>query len=130
VIGLPKPLFRVASGLLVVLVGVAVGFGGFTLWRATSSSWPDLVATTSTIKGVASGMLILAVLLLVAGIAAVMNRRWGRRLAAIAILAFVVGGFCVNYILFGDIRPVHSGANAILAIAILLMLRAGAGVDA
>ena len=129
-IGLPKPLFRVASGLRVVLVGVAVGFGGFTLWRATSSSWPDLVATTSTTKGVASGMLILAVLLLVAGGAAAMNRSWGRWLAVITILAFVAGGFWVNYILFGDIRPVHSGANAILAIAILLMLRAGAGVDA
>jgi hypothetical protein len=130
VIGVPKTLFRVASGLLVVLVGVAVGFGGFTLWRATPSSWPDLVATTSTIKGVASGMLILAALLLVAGGAAVMNRRWGRWLAAIAILAFVAGGFWVNYILFGDIRPARSGANAILAIAILLMLRAGASVDA
>ena len=129
-IGLPKPLFRVASGLLVVLVGVAVGFGSFTLWRATSSSWPDLVATTSTVKGVASGMLILAVLLLVAGGAAAMNRRWGRWLAAIAILAFVAGGFWVNYILFADIRPVHSGANAILAIAILLMVGAGAGVGA
>ena len=129
-IGLPKPLFRVASGLLVVLVGVAVGFGGFTLWRATSTSWPDLVATSSTIKSVASGMLILAVVLLVAGGAATLNRRWGRWLAAIAILAFVAGGFWVNYILFGDIRPVHSGANAILAIAILLLLRVGAGVDA
>jgi len=66
-------------------------------------------------------MLILALLLLVAGIAAAMDRRWGRWLATIAILAFVASGFWANYTLFGNIRPVHSGTNILLAAAILVM---------
>lgn len=121
-----KRLCRIASGILVILVGIAIGFGGIQLWGGTASSWPNLAADASTIKNVAFGLLVLAALLVVAGTAATLNLRWGQLVSVAAVLVFVVGGFCVNYILFGDIRLLHSGANVVVAALTLLLLWVGA----
>ena len=92
------------GGILVILVGIAVGFGGVQLRDGAALSFPNLVADASTIKNVASGLLVLAALLLVAGSAVALSLRWGQLASIAAILVFVVGGFWVNYILFGNIR--------------------------
>jgi hypothetical protein len=119
-------LCRVASGILVILVGIAIGFGGIQLWDGAASSWPDLVASASTIKNVALGLLILAALLVIAGSAATFNLRWGQWTSAVAILVCVADGFWINYLLFGDVRLMHSGPNVVVAALILLLLWVGA----
>jgi len=118
-------LCRIAGGILVTLVGIAVGFGSVELWGG-APSWPNLVADVSTIKHVASGLLVLAALLVVTGCAAALNQRWGQLASAVAILVFVGGGFWVNYTLFGIVRLMHSGANVIVAGLTLLLLWVGA----
>ena len=70
-----KKVYCLVSGILVVLVGIAVGLGGFQLWRGMVSSSPNLVADASTINNAAFGMLVLAASLIVAGSAAALNRR-------------------------------------------------------
>jgi len=75
-------------------------------------------------------VLLLAVLLLVSGAAATINVRWGPLASVIAILAFVVAGFWANYVLFGDVRLAHTGANVLLSAFILLLLWAGSRRDA
>jgi hypothetical protein len=121
-----RTVCRIVGGILVVLIGVAVGFGGFQLWGGAPSSWPNLIADASTIRSAAVGMLALAVFLVVAGTAATVNLRWGQAVSAIGILVFVAGGFWVNYALFGDVRLTHSGANVVVAAVILLLLSVGA----
>jgi len=56
--------------------------------------------------------------------------RWGPLASVIAILAFVVGGFWANYVLFGDTRLAHTGVNVILSAFIVLLLWAGSRRDA
>src|SRR5262249_14113246 len=80
-----KKICRIVSGILVILVGLAVGFGGLQLSAGAASSWPDLIASVSTIKNVAFGLLILAVLLAIAGSAVTLNLRWGQLASAIGI---------------------------------------------
>ena len=116
---------RIAAGVLVVLVGVAVGFAGIGLLTGAYSSSPDLIASAATTKSAALGMLMLAAMLLLTGAAATINLRWGQWTSAVAILAFVIGGFWVNHVLFGDIRPVHTGTNVDLGALILSLLWAG-----
>ena len=125
-----RDLCRIVSGILVVLIGIAVGFGGFQLWAGVPSSRPDLVADASTIKGAAVGMLVLAAFLLLAGSAAIASLRWGRVASAIALLVFVAGGFWVNYAVFGGVRLMHSGANVVVAAVALLLLWLGARREA
>ena len=117
---------RIAAGILIVLIGIAIGLGGFQLWGGAALSWPNLVADASTIKNVAVSLLVLAGFLVIAGSAATLNLRWGQLASAVAILAFAVGGFWVNYTLFGDVRPMHSGANVAVALLILFLQWIGA----
>ena len=125
-----RTICRVAGGVLVVLVGIAVGFAGILLWSGAPSSWPDPSASVATTRSTGLIVLLLAVLLLVSGAAATINVRWGPLASVIAILAFVVGGFWANYVLFGDIRLAHTGVNVILSAFIVLLLWAGSRRDA
>jgi hypothetical protein len=70
-------------------------------------------------------MVALALLLLVAGVAALCNAARGGHAAAIATLIVVVAAFPVNYSLFGDVRPLHTGTNIVLAAVILALLWVG-----
>jgi hypothetical protein len=67
-------------------------------------------------------MIVLAALLLVAGLAALGNMPWGVRAAAIAIIVVVVAAFPVNYALFGEMRPLHTGTNIVVAAIILALM--------
>jgi hypothetical protein len=113
---------RIVAALLVALIGIAVGFGSFLLWNGAPASWPDVVATGSTVKGIARGMMVMALMLLIAGTATTLNPGWGSFAAAIAVAIFVAAGFWANYVLFGDIRIVHTGTNVVIGALILWLL--------
>jgi hypothetical protein len=70
-------------------------------------------------------MIAMALLLLVAGLAALGNMPRGGHAAAIAILVVMVAAFPANYALFGDIRPLHTGTNIVLAAVVLTLLWLG-----
>src|SRR5262245_48132627 len=106
-----QEICRIVGGMLAVLTGMAVGFGGLQLWNGAPSSWKDVIANRSTVKNAARGIVVVAVMLLIGGIAVAFNLAWGQLAASIAIVNFVAGGFWANHILFGKIRPLHTGAN-------------------
>ncbi len=87
--------------------------------------WPDVIANETIVRRTAAGLIIMAVSLLITGMAAIKGASWGGSTAAITTILFAAGGFWGNYQLFGDVRPVHTGANVILAIAILVLLWVG-----
>src|SRR5262249_59665280 len=95
-----QEICRIIGGLLVVLIGIAVGIGGIQLWNGAPASWRDVTASDSTVKNSARSILFVAVLLFVGGIAATFNLSWGQWAASIAIVIFVIGGFWANYILY------------------------------
>jgi hypothetical protein len=113
---------RIAGGVLVLLVGTALGAGGIQLWRGGPQAWPDIIADKSTVRRTSGGMIVMAALLLVAGAAATGNLPWGGWAAAIATIVVVLAAFWVNYALFGDIRPLHTGTNFVVAAIILTLL--------
>jgi hypothetical protein len=115
-------LCRIAGGVLVLLVGVAVGTGGLQLWRAGPEAWPDLIANESTVKRTAGGMLIMAALLLIAGSATIGNLPWGGTAATVATIVVVLAAIWVNHLLFGNVRPVHTITNVVVAAIILALL--------
>jgi hypothetical protein len=113
---------RVVASALVLLISAALGFGGIQLWRSGPEAWPDVIANEMTVRRTAIGMIIMAALLLIAGVAALGNVPWGSYAAAIATIVVVVGAFPANYALFGDIRPLHTGTNVFVAAIILALL--------
>ena len=66
--------------------------------------------------------------LLLAGAAATVNLGWGWLAATSAIVVFLAGGFWANYVLFGDVRPFHTGANVMVGALILWLLWIGYSV--
>jgi hypothetical protein len=104
------------------LIGAALAFGGVQLWRGGPEAWPDVVADAATVKRTSAGMIALAALFFVAGAAAAGDIPWGGWAAAIVTMVAVAAAFWVNYALFGDIRPVHTGTNVIVAAIILALL--------
>ncbi len=92
------------------------------MWRGGRESWPDVIANDTTVMRTSGGMMIMAVLLLVAGAAAAGNLSWGGMAAAMATIAVVVAAFCANYVLFGGMRPLHTGTNVVVATVILALL--------
>ena len=113
---------RVIGSALVILIGAALAFGGIQLWRGASEAWPDVVAKETTIRRTSGGMIAMAVLLLVAGVAALGNMPWGVRAAALATIVVVAAAFPVNYALFGQMRPMHTITNIAVAAIILALL--------
>ncbi|HET6266722.1 MAG TPA: hypothetical protein VFG11_03320 [Acidobacteriota bacterium] len=120
-----QEICRIIGGLLVVLIGIAVGIGGIQLWNGAPASWRDITASNSTAKNSARTILVVAVMLFIGGIAATFNLNWGQWAASIAIVIFVIGGFWANHLLFGSIRPGHTITNVIVGAVILWLLRIG-----
>ena len=116
---------RVVAGLIVVLIGLAIGVGSFQLRDGKPLSWPDIVADDSTVRITAGAMAVVAAVLVVAGAAAIFALGWGYAAAMIAIGVFVVGGFWANYVLFADLRPIHTVPNVIVAALVIWLLWLG-----
>ena len=111
----------IATGLI-LFVGVACALGGKVLWAGKPAGWTDVIANDSLVHRVSIGLLIVSALMLVAGIAAALRLPWARAVVMLATLLFVAGGFVGNYKLFGDVRPMHTGTNVVVAAIILWML--------
>jgi hypothetical protein len=116
---------RIVGSLLIILISAALVLEGIQLWRGGPEAWPDVVANEVTVRRTLSGMFAMAVLLLVAGLAALCNVPWGYCTALIATVVFVAAAFPANYVLFGDIRPLHTGTNIVVAAMILTLLWIG-----
>jgi hypothetical protein len=115
---------------LVILIGAALAFGGIQLWQGGSQTWPDIVASDEAVRRMSSGMVVMALLLLIAGAAALVNRPWALWAATLGTVAVVAAAFPVNYALFGQWRLAHTGPNIVVAAIILLLLRLGQGRQA
>ena len=118
---------RVAGGVLIVLTSVALAIGGIQLWRGGPEAWPDIIANKFIVRRTASGMIVMAALLLVGGISVIGNVPWSGPAAAVVLIALVAAAFWANYALFGDMRPVHTGTNIVVAAIILALLWFGNG---
>jgi hypothetical protein len=103
-------------------MSAALALGGIQLWRGGPEAWPDVVANEMTVRRTSTGMIVMAALLLVAGVAALGNLPWGVRAAAIATVVVVAAAFPVNYALFGGMRPLHTGTNIVVAAIVLALL--------
>ena len=120
---------RIAGGVLVLLVGAAIGAGGLQLWRGGPRAWPDVIADKATVQRTSGGMIVMAVLLLVVGVAATGNLPWGGWAAAISTIVVVLAAFWANNALFGNMRLWHTGTNVVVAAIIFALLWIGYNVD-
>jgi hypothetical protein len=116
---------RVIGSALVILISAALAFGGIQLGQRGRQAWPDVIANETTVKRTSSGMIIMAVLLLVSGVAALGNFPWGTHAAASATLILVAAAFPANYVLFGNMRPLHTVTNIFVAAIIVTLLWLG-----
>jgi hypothetical protein len=108
--------------VLVILIAATLALGGIQLWRGGSAAWPDIVANDNAVRRTSSGMIGMALLLVIAGAAALMNRPWGVGAAAIGTILVLAAAFPVNYALFGQARLMHTGTNIVVAAIILVLL--------
>jgi hypothetical protein len=112
---------RIAGSAMVILIGAALAVGGIQLWRGGPQAWPDVRANEMTVRRMSGGMIVMATLLFVAGIAALADLSWGAIAAAIATIVVVAVAFPANYALFGNIRPLHIGTNIVVAALIIVL---------
>ena len=113
------------AGSLDGLIGVACILGGIALWRGGAKDWPDVTAGPAAIERVAFGLWFAGGLLLASSAALFLRWPWAAHTAAVALALFVAGGFWGNYAVFGDIRPMHTGTNVVIAAIVLGLLWAG-----
>ena len=116
---------RIVAGVIVVLIGVVICVGSVQLWNGPPASWPDVIAGDASVKSTAKGMLAMAVVLFVAGVAVITNVGWGQFAAAISVTLFVVAGFWANRVLFGSVRPLHTGLNVLVGALVIWLLWVG-----
>ncbi len=110
------------GGSLTTLVGLACSFGAWVLRSGNASNWPDVVGSPTALRGTAIGLAITGALLIGASAGVFMRASWGFSAAIGAMLIFVAGGFWGNYAAFGDIRPVHTGTNVVIAAITLVLI--------
>jgi hypothetical protein len=118
-------ILLIAGAMLTILIGATIAFGSSQLWNGAPATWPDVVASASTVRTVARVMLVVAVILALAGIGATLGRAWGLVASAVALAIFVIGGFLANYTLFGDFRLAHTGTNLVVAVIVVCLLWSG-----
>jgi len=70
-------------------------------------------------------MIVMAAILLIAGVATIGNAPWAAHASAIATIVLVVAAFGVNHALFGNVRPLHMVTNIVVAAIILTLLWLG-----
>jgi hypothetical protein len=67
-------------------------------------------------------MIVMSAILLIAGSAALGHVPWGNYAAATVTIVVVAAAFWANHALFGNIRPLHTGTNVVVAAIILALL--------
>ncbi len=117
---------RYIGGALIALIGVALGLAGVQLWKGGPSAWPDIVADEVIVRRTAYALAMLAALHFITGLAAIRGVAWGGVAAAASLTLFVLLAFWGNYLLFGDLRLLHTGTNVVVAIIICALLWFGA----
>lgn len=70
----------------------------------------------------AIGLALAAVLLLGSSVGVFLRTPWGFPAALTALLVFVVGGFWGNNVVFGDMRPMHTITNVVVAAIALALI--------
>ena len=120
-----QDICRTVAAVMVMLIGLAICVGSVQLWNGAPASWPDVIAGDASVKSIAKGMMAMAVILFVAGGAVLGNVGWGQFAAAISVTIFVVAGFWANRVLFGGVRPMHTGPNVVVGALVLWLLWIG-----
>ncbi len=118
-------MYLTIGGSLIILLGVGCGVGAYALWNGAPKSWPDVVGSETAVQRTSRGLAAVSIMLLLSGVATVLQIRWACEAGAIATVAFVAGGFLGNYVVFGDLRPKHTVTNVLLGAAILWLLWQG-----
>jgi len=84
--------------------------------------WPDVVASGVVIRRTAVGLLIIAASFFVSGVGVLFRTTWALPFTAFVTVVALPVSFWGNKVLFGDIRPLHTGTNTVVAILILWLV--------
>lgn len=120
-----KDVYLVLAGGLIALVGSGCALGAYVLRNGTPASWTDVVANEIVVRRTARALAAVSIVLLASAVACFLRMPWACELGAGAALVFVTGGFVGNYVVFGSLRPTHTGPNVLIAAAILWLLWQG-----
>ncbi len=120
-----KQLFLIVGSVLMILLGLARGVGGFVLLTKGAATDPNIQATGSAVSTVGIFLLVLGLALVVAAVG-VLRRRYSFWLVgAICTVAFVVDGVINGYVLYGQPGDQGTIVNVIAAAFILACLLFG-----
>lgn len=120
-----KRWFLISGGVLMILLGLARGTGGFVLLTKGAATDPNIQATGSAISILGILLLLLGLALVVAAVGVLRRLHSFWLVGAICTAAFVVDGAINGYVLYG--RPGDQGTivNVIAAALILTCLLFG-----
>lgn len=113
---------RTFAVILLLLIGIALLIGGLQLLLGGAESWPDVVGSPAIVVNTAIVMCVLAQFFFAAITGLIKAQAWGFRFTLITLVLFVSGGFVGNYLLFDDIRLLHTGSNVVIAGTIVGLL--------
>ena len=121
---MPALFLRIGASLM-VLLGLARGWGGLLLLGRGHAVDPDILAGPVAARAVGFGLVVVGTLVLVGAVGVFRRRASGWRLGVGATLLFVLDGLVNGAVLYG--RPGDAGtfANVVAAALIVGFLLAG-----
>jgi len=117
-----KPVPLVIASILMVLLGLARGFGGVVLLLHGKAALSEIIADESAITCVSVGLILIGIFEIISAVGVFYLKRKYWLLGIIVTILFVINGAVNGYFLFG--KPGDSGTivNIIVALIIITFL--------
>lgn len=127
---MPPRVAAVVGSVLIILVGLARGFGGVVLLSPNGRVMTETEAGPGQPPLLGAGLLVVAALSVCSGVLVLLKRPSGVSVGLIAMAAFVLGGLINGTLLFGSPRLVGLAGNVVIAAVICtLLVRSRASVS-
>lgn len=114
---IPKSIL--IGSILMILLGLARGVGGLTLLMQGKSALPNIIASESTIRILAVGLIMIGVLEIISAVGVLRLKRFFWIFGIAVTLAFVIDGAINGYFLFGKSGEGGTIVNSLVAIFII-----------
>jgi hypothetical protein len=121
--------WTLAGAVLMILLGIARGFGGISLLVQGDRTAPGIIADMRTARILASGLILVSMFLIVSAVGIIRRKRSFFHLGIAAALAFLIDGAVNGFFLYGGPRTEGMVMNTLTAAVIVTCLRIGRRSD-
>jgi len=117
--------WTMTGAVLMILLGIARGFGGISLLVQGAGTAPGIIADEGTVRILAIGLIVTALLLIASAAGIIRSKGRFRQIGIAAALVFLIDSIVNGIFLYGGPRREGIVMNALTAAVIIVCLRIG-----